>query len=50
MLNWQWLPCTVGDTVTGDSGKYCDAVRIKLDGSKTTITLHMRYLSFEAES
>jgi hypothetical protein len=37
-------------TVIGTSGKYCDAVRVMLDGSKTAITLHKKYLSFEAGS
>jgi hypothetical protein len=37
-------------TVMGASGKYCDAVRVLLDGSKTAITLHKKYLSFEAGS
>jgi len=32
------------------SGRYPDAVRITLDGSKTPITLHRKYLSFEEAS
>ncbi len=29
------------------SGRYRDSVRITLDGSKTAMTLHRKYLSFE---
>lgn len=29
------------------SGRYRDSVRITLDGSKTAMTLHKKYLSFE---
>jgi hypothetical protein len=36
-------------TVIG-SGKYPDAVRVILDGAKTPITLHKKYLSFEVAS
>ncbi len=32
------------------SGKYRDSVRITLDGSKTSMTLHKKYLNFEEAS
>ncbi len=36
-------------TVVG-AGMYHDAVRVILDGSKTSLTLHKKYLSIEAAS